>query len=237
MENTSEPDRPSDKPQTPAVLFDLDGTLVDSAYAHVSAWSDALRAENIYLPHWTIHRRIGMSGGLLLRVLAREMKRPLGPSVIERLEKRHTTAFRKMIGNIEILPGARELLKHLSRTGIPWAIATTGKREENATFLKRLGVPPSAPVVTGQDVEHTKPAPDIFMGAAQRLGRPVSECVVVGDSTWDLLAAVRKKGLGVGLLSGGYGREELSAAGAYRVYRDPADLLMHLEDLGIAENS
>jgi phosphoglycolate phosphatase-like HAD superfamily hydrolase len=89
------------------------------------------------------------------------------------------------------------------------------------------------PVVTRAAVEHAKPDPDLFIEAARRLNVDITDAIVVGDSVWDLLAARRARALGVGLLSGGYGREELGGAGAYRVYEDPADLLRHLDEIGI----
>jgi beta-phosphoglucomutase-like phosphatase (HAD superfamily) len=88
-------------------------------------------------------------------------------------------------------------------------------------------------VLNGDDVKNAKPSPDIFLKAAERLQVPIGDCIVIGDSVWDLLAAGRKSALGVGLLSGGYGQEELERAGAFRVYADPADIFVHIEDLGI----
>jgi phosphoglycolate phosphatase-like HAD superfamily hydrolase len=102
-------------------------------------------------------------------------------------------------------------------------------------MLDSLGVPAGVPVVTRDQVEHAKPDPDLFLAAAGRLGVPVEESIVVGDSVWDLLAARRAHALGVGLLSGGYGEDELQQAGAYRVYQDPADLLKHLDEVGVRE--
>jgi beta-phosphoglucomutase-like phosphatase (HAD superfamily) len=99
--------------------------------------------------------------------------------------------------------------------------------------LKRLEIPAGTPVVTGDDVERAKPSPDIFEAAARQLNVPISNCIVVGDSVWDLLAAVRRSALGVGFLSGGYGQEELERAGAFRVYSDAADMLVHIEQLGL----
>ncbi|HZS34120.1 MAG TPA: HAD-IA family hydrolase, partial [Methylomirabilota bacterium] len=131
------------------------------------------------------------------------------------------------------LPGARELLARLSETGVPWAIATSGRHESAAPALALLDVPPRVPIVTRDQVAHAKPDPDLFVEAAARLGVGVSESVVVGDSVWDLLAARRARALGVGLLSGGYGQDELERAGAYRVYEDPADLLRHLDEVGV----
>jgi len=100
-------------------------------------------------------------------------------------------------------------------------------------MLKLLNVGPQAPLVTRDHVERAKPDPDLFLTAAEMLGVPIGQCVVVGDSVWDLLAARRARALGVGLISGGYGQEELERAGAYRVYQDPADLLRHLDEVGV----
>lgn len=131
------------------------------------------------------------------------------------------------------LVGARELLAYLSEVGAPWAIATSGRVETARPALDLLGLPPHVPVVTRDQVQRAKPDPDLFVEAARRLGAQMSASVVVGDSVWDLLAARRAGALGVGLLSGGYGQEELERAGAYRVYQDPADLLRHLDEVGI----
>jgi phosphoglycolate phosphatase-like HAD superfamily hydrolase len=131
------------------------------------------------------------------------------------------------------LPGAKELLAYLTDYGVPWTIATSGRMESARPTLAALGVGPDIPVVTRDEVEHAKPDPDLFLAAAGRLGVPITNCVVVGDSVWDLLAARRARALGVGLLSGGYGQDELERAGAYRVYQDPADLLNHLDEVGV----
>jgi phosphoglycolate phosphatase-like HAD superfamily hydrolase len=118
---------------------------------------------------------------------------------------------------------------------VPWAIATSGLIEAARPTLELLGVPADVPVVTRDQVAHAKPDPDLFLAAAERLGADVADAVVVGDSVWDLLAARRARALGIGLLSGGYGREELERAGAYRVYEDPADLLLHLDEVGVRD--
>ncbi len=215
----------------PAVLFDLDGTLIDSVYAHVSAWSLAFSKEGIIIPTWKIHRRIGMNGKNLVDQLLREHhnRKPN----FARLEKSHDSLFEKRISAVSELPGSTNLLKHLTANRIPWAIATAGNRKHTMRLLKHLKIPPNAPVVTGDDVENAKPSPDVFVFAAQRLGVSMTDAIVVGDSIWDLLAAGRKSALGVGLLSGGYSQGELEQAGAFRVYADPADMLAHIEDLGI----
>jgi HAD superfamily hydrolase (TIGR01549 family) len=218
----------------PAMLFDLDGTLVDTVYQHVTAWSAALRSEGILVPNWKIHRRIGMSGKSLVRQLLRDQNTSRRKVNIGILEKKHDAEFMKSSRQLELLPGARELLKFLSRRGIRWAIATTGNKKQTTRLLKNLDVPRNVPVITGDDVVKAKPSPDVFVLAADRLGVPIGDCVVTGDSVWDILAAGRKSALGVGILSGGYSQEELERAGAFRVYADPCEMLLHIEDLGIA---
>jgi HAD superfamily hydrolase (TIGR01509 family) len=217
----------------PALVFDLDGTLVDSVYQHVLAWHEALHVSGMELSVWRIHRRIGMSGGLFARALLRETGRELDGALRERLQELHAKAYRRRIEQVRLLPGARELLRRLTELDCPWAIATSGRLESAAPTIAMLEVPKEVPVVTRDQVAHAKPNPDLFIEAARRLGVDAMEAVVVGDSVWDLLAARRARMLGVGLLSGGYGTDELERAGAYRVYEDPADLLRHLDEVGV----
>lgn len=231
MANRAIPDETSS-----AFIFDLDGTLVDSVYHHVLSWSEALDAAGLPLSIWRIHRRIGMSGGLFTHALLREMGREITPELIDRLRAHHTRAFRARVPTIQPLPGAKELLANLSRLGVVWAIATSGRMETAEPLIEMLGIDPSqASVVTRDQVRYAKPDPDLFFTAARRLGVKIEQAVVVGDSVWDLLAARRARALGVGLLSGGYGEDELARAGAYRVYQDPADLLLHLDEVGVRQ--
>jgi HAD superfamily hydrolase (TIGR01509 family) len=217
----------------PAFLFDLDGTLVDSVYQHVLAWKEALDAEGIDLSIWRIHRRIGMSGGLFTHQLLRETGLKISGERIERLHNIHVTVYRQLGGGIRPLPGARELLAWMTDTGIPWAIATSGRMETAAVNLAALGIyREQTPVVTRYQVRYGKPDPDLFVEAAKRLGARIDTALVVGDSIWDMLAATRCRALGVGLLSGGYGADELRQTGAIRVYEDPADLLRHIDEVG-----
>jgi HAD superfamily hydrolase (TIGR01549 family) len=223
--------------QRTVFVFDLDGTLVDSVYQHVLAWQEAMEAEGIRLSVWRIHRRMGMSGGLFVGALLRETGQPVDADLVVRLQQAHAEAYRRRAGQVRLLPGARELLAHLTGTGVPWAVATSGLRRAAQPTLALLEVPDSVPVVTRDQVEHAKPDPDLFLAAADRLDADVADAVVVGDSVWDLLAARRARALGIGLLSGGYGREELERAGAYRVYEDPADLLLHLDEVGVRDGA
>ena len=214
-------------------LFDLDGTLVDSVYHHVLAWREALETEGIDLSVWRVHRKIGMSGGLLTNILLRETQVDIDPARVERLQRLHAEAYKRNLANVRPLPGATALLTALTNAQIPWAIATSGRLETAAPVLEKLGVDLSrTPVITRDQVKFAKPEPDLFIAAAERLGVPIETASVVGDSVWDMLAATRARALGIGLLSGGYGLEELERAGAYRVYEDPQDLLNHLDEVG-----
>ncbi len=218
-----------------AFLFDLDGTLVDSVYQHVLAWREALEATGIQLSVWRIHRRIGMSGGLFLNALLRETGHKVSRDEATRLSRLHAEAYGRLASQVRVLPGAKELLAYLSRVHVPWAIATSGRIETAGPVLALLDLDLDIPIITRDQVARAKPDPDLFLAAADRLGVPITASVVVGDSVWDLLAARRSRALGVGLLSGGYGQEELERAGAYRVYQDPADLLRHLDEVGVRD--
>jgi HAD superfamily hydrolase (TIGR01509 family) len=229
----SEPINEAAQRQEAAFLFDLDGTLVDSVYQHVLAWREALESEGIDLSVWRIHRKIGMSGGLFTNMLLRETGLELDPARIERLQRLHAAAYKRNYSNVRPLPGADALLATLTSAQIPWAIATSGWLETAGPVIETLGVDLSrAVVVTRDQVKYAKPEPDLFLTAARRLGVDIQTSSVVGDSVWDMLAARRARALGIGLLSGGYGMEELERAGAYRVYEDPADLLKHLDEVG-----
>jgi HAD superfamily hydrolase (TIGR01549 family) len=217
----------------PAFLFDLDGTLIDSVYQHVLSWREALAHTGLELSVWRIHRRIGMSGGLFVNALLRELGANLADVDVERLQDLHSEAFKRLVGQVRPLPGARDLLRVLAEEGVPHAIATSGLPDTASLSLEMLGVPAGVPVVTRDQVRYAKPDPDLFIAAADRLGVPIERCVVVGDSVWDLLAAQRARALGVGLLSGGYGQGDLERAGAYRVYQDPRDMLDHLDEVGV----
>jgi HAD superfamily hydrolase (TIGR01509 family) len=216
-----------------AFLFDLDGTLVDSVYQHVLSWREALDAEGIPLSVWRIHRKIGMSGGLFTNMLLHETGLEIDPARIERLARLHAAAYLRHSADVRPLPGARELLAYLTEAGIPWAIATSGRMETARPVIEKLGVDLArTPVVTRDQVKYAKPDPDLFLAAAERLGVPIEASSVVGDSVWDMLAARRARSLGIGLLSGGYGMDELERAGAYRVFEDPAEMLDHIDEVG-----
>ena len=216
----------------PALIFDLDGTLVDTVYAHVFAWQRALADAGMPVDGWRIHRRIGMSGGLFARAVAREVGRQLTPDEVEAVQRRHGEIFRDLLPHRRPLPGAVELLAELRRRGIAHGIATSGRRPEIDLSLDALGVPPETVVIARGDVARAKPAPDLFLACQAALGVAADDSYVVGDAIWDLLAARRAQMLSIGLLSGGYGEDELLSAGAFRVYQDTAELHRSLDELG-----
>lgn len=221
------------RPPSPAFVFDLDGTLVDSVYQHVISWQEALAEAGIKLATWRIHRKIGMSGGLFVRGVQRETGIALSPDEVERLQDAHGRRYAARVADVQPLPGAPELLRYLTDAGIKWTIATSGRRSGAEPMLAKLGAPADLPMVTRDEVARAKPDPDLFLAGAAKLGVDPRDCVVVGDSIWDLLAARRAGSLGVGLLSGGYGQEELERAQAFRVYEEPGDLLTHIDELGV----
>jgi HAD superfamily hydrolase (TIGR01549 family) len=192
-----------------------------------------LEAAGFELAVWRIHRRIGMSGGLLVNALLRETRHPVTSKEITNIQRLHTEAYGRLAKQVRVLPGARELLSHLTKAGVRWAIATSGRMENARPALDILGIGSDVTVVTRDQVPYAKPDPDLFMAAANQLGIELNAAIVVGDSVWDMLGARRARALGVGLLSGGYGQDELERAGAYRAYEDPADLLRHLDEVSV----
>ena len=216
-----------------ALIFDLDGTLIDTVYAHVFSWQRTLAEAGMAIDGWRIHRRIGMSGGLFTRAVARELDREISPEEADAIQRRHEELFQEILPQRRPLPGAIELLRLLREHRVPHGIATSGRRPEIDASLEALGVGPETVVVERGHVLRAKPAPDLFLNCQERLGVPVEDCFVVGDAVWDLLAARRARMLSIGLLSGGYGEDELIQTGAFRVYRDAAELLKSLDELGV----
>lgn len=218
--------------QQTSFIFDLDGTLTDSVYQNVTAWKEALDSEGIPLAMWRIHRKIGMSGGLMLKSLCRETGLKITEGQAQKLSEKHAEAYKRLQDQITALPGAIELLNALDRDNLKWCIATSGGIDTATLNLKALGVDPKdINLITRDDVKYGKPDPDLFLAAAQLLEVQIEDCLVIGDAIWDMLAARRCKATGIGLLSGGYDCNELERAGALRVYEDPQDLLNHIDEI------
>jgi HAD superfamily hydrolase (TIGR01509 family) len=216
-----------------ALIFDLDGTLVDTVYGHVAAWQVALAEANMAIDGWRVHRRVGMSGGLFKRAVMRELGRTITTAQLALLDKRHDELFHRFMPHPRALPGAVELLRFLRKNKVIHGVATSNRRPHINSSLKILGIPKQTVVVDRTEVARAKPEPDLFLECQKRLGVTATECFVVGDAVWDLLAARRAGMLAIGLLSGGYGEEELFRAGAFRVFRDTAELHKYLDELGV----
>jgi HAD superfamily hydrolase (TIGR01549 family) len=199
----------------------------------VLAWHEALEEVGIDLSVWKIHRRIGMSGGLFVNALARELGTTLDAETLARLPELHASNYIRRYDTVRPLPRAIELLQTLTEHEVPWAIATSGPERYAGLARDLLQLSEDTPMITRDQVRYAKPDPDLFLTAARRIGVDIANSMVVGDSVWDLLAAQRARALGIGVLSGGYGREELFYSGAFRVYDDPADLLAHLDEVGV----
>ncbi len=231
---TEMPRTVSDVPDDPAFVFDLDGTLVDSVYQHVMAWQRALDEIGVGLAVWRIHRRIGMSGGLLMQAVLREAGRGVPKDVIDQAKALHGQYYAESLASIHLLPGTTELLQALDELQIRWAIATSGQPEDAQPVLKLLGRDlDSVILIDGAQVPYAKPDPHLFLAAMSELEVNPHDALIVGDSLWDMLAARRAGALGIGVLSGGYSQAELEAAQAFRVYNDPQDLLDHSDELGV----
>ena len=214
-------------------LFDLDGTLVDSVYDHVLAWHDALQEEGFDVSVWRLHRKIGMSGGLFTKALARETGREFDTELLERLRKLHAKYYSARSPRTRPLPGAKELLAYLTDNGIPWAIATSGRMETAGPVLKILGVDPTKVTVITRDlVRYAKPDPDLFLAAAEKLGVDIDIRLRGGRCHLGHAGRPPRQGPRHRPAVRRLRQEELERAGAYRVYEDPADLLSHIDEVG-----
>lgn len=222
------------RPEHSALVFDLDGTLVDTNFQHALAWSIALHEIDVDVPIWKMHRRVGMSGSLLANQLARQIGFSLSPDELERVTAAHKREYGRLEDTVHAVPGASDLLATLETAGVPWAIATSGTAADAESALARLDLPDGAVVVTSDDVDApAKPDPAIFLAAIERLGVAQEDAFIVGDSVWDVLAARRARCLAVGVLAGGYSESELMTAGAYRVVEDAHELALSLDLVGV----
>jgi HAD superfamily hydrolase (TIGR01509 family) len=216
-----------------ALVFDLDGTLVDTVYAHVLARQGALGEVGVGVDGYRLHRHVGSSGKLIIRYAQRDSGRQLSTEQAETVHRRHEEILQQLLPRPRPLPGAVEMFRVLREARIPHAIATASYRPLINASLDAVGVGQDAVVVEGKGKLHGKPEPDLFLATRERLGVATEECIIVGDAVWDHVAARRASMLSVGVLTGGYGEEELYHAGAFRVYRNSADLLQNLDELGI----
>jgi HAD superfamily hydrolase (TIGR01549 family) len=209
------------------IVLDVDGTLVDSTYQHVIAWSRAFEQTGYDVPLWRIHRANGMGGDRLVpHLVGDDAEAEHGDEIRQRWEHE----FDALLEEVLPLPGARELLDALAHREIKVVLATSGRPQHTRHALDSLDARGRVDdVTTSADVEDSKPAPDIIHAAIAAVGG--SSALVVGDSTWDGEAAQREGARMVGVLTGGFGKEELMNAGAERVFEDLADVADYLAEL------
>ena len=212
----------------PAVLFDIDGTLVDSNYLHVHAWQRAFTELGLEVQSWRIHRCIGMDGSSLIEELGSgDVEDP------ERAKDLHSRFYAETVGLLRPLPGARALLDAVADMGLQVVLATSAPEHELSILRKVLDDDVFSALTSSGDVDTAKPEPDIVRVALDRAGVGPEQAVFVGDSTWDVTAAARAGVECVCLRSGGISRDELEYAGAIAVFEDPRDLLEHVGDTRI----
>jgi HAD superfamily hydrolase (TIGR01509 family) len=215
----------------PGVLFDVDGTLVDSTYLHAVAWWQALRRYGHDVPMAEVHRAVGMGSDMLLEHL-------LGDAAEEGIADAHDEFYRPWWKQLRPLPGAADLVRACAARGPAVVLASSAKEEELTTLREVIGADDViAAATSSDDAQQSKPAPDILQAALDRSGVDPQRCVFVGDSVWDVEAAARLGIPCIGLTCGGTSAAELTGRGAVATYEDPADLLTHLATSPIARLS
>ena len=214
-----------------AVLFDIDGTLVDSNYHHVYAWCRAFTDVGIAVEAWRIHRCIGMDGSTLLATLAEDAD----DETRARAKDLNSRYYKESASLLRPLPGARELLEAVEKLGVQVVLATSAPDDELAILRDVLDCDHLVSAMTSsEDVDTAKPQPDIINVALERAGVEAAHAVFVGDAVWDVEACKRAGVVAVGVLSGGVSKCELEEAGAHQVFEDAIDLCQHLDDTPIA---
>lgn len=210
-----------------AVLFDIDGTLVDSNYLHVHAWHRAFDDLGMDVESWRIHRRIGMDGSALLD----ELVPNLADDVSDRLSDLHSRYYQETTGLLRPLSGALRLLDVVAASGLQVVLATSAPEDELKELRRVLERDDIVSAITSsEDVDTAKPEPDIVEVALKKAGVEADRAVFVGDTVWDIRAATRAGVSCICLESGGIDRRLLFAEGAVAVFEDPLDLVDHLDD-------
>lgn len=211
---------------TGAVLFDIDGTLVDSNYVHVTAWMRALHEVGHPVDAWRIHRGIGMGSAQLLATLLGEAADQIGPQA----KKRHSERYLRAACLLRPFAGARDLVATVARRGARVVLASSAAPQELETLRSVLGIEDNVAEITGaEDVQSAKPEPDLVQVALERAGVPAAQAVFVGDTVWDVQACRKVDVPCVCVLSGGVSAAELTEAGAVAVYDDCRALLDDLD--------
>ncbi|HJO94912.1 MAG TPA: HAD family hydrolase [Victivallales bacterium] len=216
------------------LIFDLDGTLIDTVYNHTMSWKMAFNECGWNVDTWKIHRKIGMASRLFVEILAEDIGFKASEEEISHLKQRHTELFEEYFSYRKPLNGALNIFKYLNNNNISYGIATSGTKPLINKSLDSLQLSDGIPLVCGDEVVNTKPAPDLFLRCMEKMSVLPDDCYVVGDSTWDIIAA-HNAGISkpIGLLTGGTGSKELHDAGAYKVYKDLVQLEKSLPELGL----
>jgi HAD superfamily hydrolase (TIGR01509 family) len=213
-------------PRPEGVIFDLDGTLVDTVSARIAGWVEALEAAGIAATREQIAPMIGMDGKRLARLVAADAGRALEDREVEATDKAAGEAFDRLNRTPRRLPDVRELLATIEDAGIPWVIATSSRKEQVTTSVAALALESQPAIVDGSHVEHAKPAPDLLLVAAERLGVGPAACWAVGDSTWDMRAAIAGGMTAIGVTAGSaVSADSLVEAGASLVVSTLGELI------------
>ena len=214
-----------------AVLFDIDGTLVDSNYQHVQAWCRAFADIGMPVDAWRIHRCIGMDGTTLVKTLAEDAD----DEARTRAKDLHSQYYKETAALLRPLPGARGLVEAVEKLGVQVVLATSAPEDELGILRDVLDCDHLVSAITSSaDVDTAKPKPDIINVALDRARVDAAHAVFVGDAVWDVEACKRAGVVAVTVLSGGVSKCELEEAGAHQVFEDALDLCQHLDDTPIA---
>jgi|SoiMethySBSTD1v2_1073268.scaffolds.fasta_scaffold996382_2 HAD superfamily hydrolase (TIGR01549 family) len=215
----------------PAVLFDIDGTLVDSNYLHIHAWCRAFSDIGLDVESWRIHRCIGMDGTRLVKFLTGDAEE----DVQQQAKDLHLQYFQESASLLNRLPGARELLERIHALGLQIVLATSASEDELALLRKVLDSDDIVSAMTSsKDVDVAKPEPGIIQVALDRAGVDADNAVYLGDAVWDIVACKNAGVSSIGVLSGGVSREELGNAGAEQVFDNARELCERIDDTAIA---
>jgi HAD superfamily hydrolase (TIGR01509 family) len=222
----------SELPDPKALLFDLDGTLVDTVETRIRAWMETFAEAGLKADRDQVARLIGADGKKLAKEVAAAAGEHLDDERAEEIDKRSGEIYDELNTDPQPIPGARELLLALGRSTLPWAIATSSRREQTRTSVGALQLPSEPKIVDGSHVQHAKPAPDLLLLAAKELNIQADHCWYVGDSTWDMLASAAAQMVSVGVPYGAATEDDLVEAGAQAV-TSFEDLLADLQRRGL----
>ena len=227
------PQRPDQLPAPAGIAFDLDGTLVDTVGARIEGWLEALATAGMRTTRDEVAPMIGMDGKRLARDVAEAHHRRVGDDELEEIDRAAGEAFDRLNTSPRPLPGAGDLLAEIEARGLRWLIATSSRAEQVTRSVAALGLAVPPTIVDGSQVKRAKPAPDLLLLAAERLGAPADRCWAVGDATWDIRASKAAGVTAIGVLAGSaVDRSALEEAGAALVVETLSELVVLLDGVG-----